>query len=46
LNYAESELSERETRNSLLGADIATDQTKPFKNEVSPKSSETTTEEE
>jgi len=37
LNYAESELSKRETREKLLGADIATDQTKPFNNDVSPR---------
>jgi hypothetical protein len=37
LNYAESELSKRETTNGLLGADIATEQTKPFNTEVSTK---------
>ena len=37
LNYAESELSKRETRNRLLGADIATDQTKPLNTDVSPR---------
>jgi hypothetical protein len=37
LNCAESEFSKRETRNRLLGADIATDQTKPFNTDVSPR---------
>jgi hypothetical protein len=37
LNCTESELSKRETRNGLLGADIATDQTKTFNTEVSPR---------
>jgi hypothetical protein len=43
---AESEFSKRETRNRLLGADIATDQTKTFNTDNSPrKSSEAATEE-
>jgi hypothetical protein len=47
LNRIESEFSKRETRNKLLGADITTDQIKPFNTDVSPKkSSEATTEEE
>jgi hypothetical protein len=37
LNCAESEFSKRETRNRLLDADIATDQTKPFNTGVSPR---------
>ena len=37
MNYAESELSKREMRNRLLGADIAADQTKPFNTDVSPR---------
>jgi hypothetical protein len=37
LNCTESELSKRETRNGLLGADNATDQTKAFNTEVSPR---------
>ena len=37
LNCAESEFSKRGTRNWLLGADIATDQTKPSNTEVSPR---------
>ena len=37
LNYAESQLKKRETRNRLLGADIATDQTKPFNTDVFPR---------
>jgi hypothetical protein len=36
LNCTESELSKRETRNGLFGADIATDQTNPFNTEVFP----------
>jgi hypothetical protein len=47
LSRAESEFSKRETRKRLFDADIATDQTKPFNTDVSPrKSSEATTEEE
>jgi len=43
---AESEFSKRETRNRLPGADIATDQTKTFITDNSPrKSSEAATEE-
>ena len=34
---AESEFSKRETRNRLRDADIATDQTKPFNADVSPR---------
>ena len=37
LSCAESEFSKRGTRNWLLGADIATDQTKPSNTEVSPR---------
>jgi hypothetical protein len=37
LNCTESELSKPETKNGLLDADIATDQTKTFKTEVSPR---------
>jgi hypothetical protein len=37
LNCTESELSKREMRNRLLGADIATDQTRTFNTEVSPR---------
>jgi hypothetical protein len=37
LNCAESDFSKRETRNGLLGADIETDQTKPFNTEVSSR---------
>jgi hypothetical protein len=37
LNCAESEFSKPETRNRLLGVDIATDQTKPFNTDVSPR---------
>jgi hypothetical protein len=37
LNCTESELSKPETRNELAGADIATDQTKTFNTEVSPR---------
>jgi hypothetical protein len=45
-NRAESKLSKCETRNRLLGADIAKDQTKPFNTDVcSRNSSESTTEE-
>jgi hypothetical protein len=36
-NCTESELSKHETRNGLIGADIATDQTKTFNTEVSPR---------
>jgi hypothetical protein len=36
-NCTESELSNPETRNGLLGVDIATDQTKTFNTEVSPR---------
>ena len=36
-NCAESEPSTRKARNRLLGADIATDQTKPFNTDVSPR---------
>jgi hypothetical protein len=53
MNSAESEFSKRKTRNRafnrLLGADIATDQTKPFRTDVSPRketSSEANKEEE
>jgi hypothetical protein len=44
----ESEFSKRETKNRLLCADIAIDQSKPFNTEVSPKkkSSEAATEQE
>ena len=43
---AESEFSKRETRNRLPGADTATDQTKTFNTDNSPrKSSEAATEE-
>jgi len=37
LDCAESELSKRETKNGLLGAENVTDQTKPFNTEVSPR---------
>jgi hypothetical protein len=37
LNCTESELSKPETKNGLLGTDIATDQTKIFNTEVSPR---------
>jgi hypothetical protein len=37
LNCTESELSKPETRNGLPGADIATDQTKTFNTELSPR---------
>jgi hypothetical protein len=37
MNCAESHFSKRGTRNRLLGTDIATDQTKPFNTEVSPR---------
>jgi hypothetical protein len=37
LNRVESNFSKRKTRNRLLGADIATDQTKPFNPGVSSK---------
>jgi hypothetical protein len=37
LNCTEPELSKCETRNGLLGADIATDQTKASNTEVSPR---------
>ena len=43
---AESEFSKRQTRNRLPGADIATDQSKTFNTDNSPrKSSEAATEE-
>ena len=37
LNRAESEFSIREPRNRLLGADITTEQIKPFKTDVSAR---------
>ena len=37
LNRAESEFSKREPRNRLLGADITTDQIKPFNTDDSPR---------
>jgi len=37
LNRAKSEFSKPETRNRLLGVDIATDQTKPFNTDVSSR---------
>jgi hypothetical protein len=37
LNRVKAEFSKRETRNRLHGADIATDQTKLFNTDVSPR---------